>query len=44
MNVKVCSMDEIDLLCEGKEDAFMEPEIMLGGGVKLPTTADRICC
>lgn len=32
MNVKVLSMEEIDLMCEGKEDAFMEPEITLGGG------------
>lgn len=43
MNVKVLSMEEIDLMCEGKEDAFMEPEITLGGA-KLPMTAGRICC
>ena len=32
MNVKVLEVEEIDLLCEGKEDAFMEPEITLNGG------------
>lgn len=32
MNVKVLSMEEINLLCEGKEDAFMESEITINGG------------
>lgn len=32
MNAKVLSMEEIDLLCAEKEDAFMEPEIYLNGG------------
>ncbi len=32
MNAEVLSMEEIDLLCEGKEDAFMEPEITINGG------------
>lgn len=34
VNAEVLSMEEIDLLCEGKEDTFMESEIFLGGGVK----------
>lgn len=32
MGVEVLSVEEIDSLCEGKEDAFMEPEITLNGG------------
>ncbi|MCI8613710.1 MAG: hypothetical protein HFJ01_01135 [Lachnospiraceae bacterium] len=32
MKAKVLSMEEINLLCEGKEDAFMESEITLNGG------------
>lgn len=32
MNVEVLSMEEINLLCEGKEEAFMESEITLEGG------------
>lgn len=32
MNAEVLSMEEIELLCEGKEDAFMESEIRLGRG------------
>lgn len=32
MDAEVLSMDEINLLCEGKEDAFMEPEITINGG------------
>ena len=30
MNAEVLPMEEIDLLCEGKEDGFMESEIRLG--------------
>lgn len=32
MAAQVLSSEEIDLKCEGKEDAFMEPEIRLNGG------------
>ncbi|MDE6203773.1 MAG: CotH kinase family protein, partial [Lachnospiraceae bacterium] len=32
MGAEVLPMEEIDSLCEGKEDAFMEPEITLNGG------------
>ncbi len=32
MNAGVLPMEEINLLCEGKEDAFMEPEITINGG------------
>ena len=32
MDVQVRAMEEIDDLCQGKEDAFMEPEITLSGG------------
>lgn len=31
MNVEVLSMEKIAVLCEEKEDVFMEPEITLGG-------------
>ena len=34
MNVEVLTMEEIELLCEGKEDVYMESEITLGGGGK----------
>lgn len=30
MNVEVLSKEEIDFLCDGKTDAFMEPQITLG--------------
>lgn len=32
MNAEVLSMEEIELLCEGKEDAYMKSEITFGGG------------
>lgn len=32
MNAEVLPMEEINLLCEGKEDAFMESEITINGG------------
>ncbi len=32
MNAGVLPMEEINLLCEGKEDTFMEPEITINGG------------
>lgn len=32
MAVQVLSSEEIDMKCQGKEDAFMEPEIQLNGG------------
>ena len=32
MGAEVLPMDEIDALCVGREDAFMEPEITINGG------------
>lgn len=32
MGAEVLSMEEIDALCVGREDAFMEPEITINGG------------
>ena len=41
MNVEVLTMEEIELLCEGKEDVYMESEITLGGGGKIAYDSEQ---
>lgn len=40
MGVEVLSAEKIGELCEGKEDAFLEPEIILDGG-KIPYDSEQ---